>query len=888
MLPSSIDQLGRELSQLRLHFEHIFNNIDVAIWSLEPLSNHLTVSAGYKKLFGYSQEEFNRNENLWKELIYVEDIGLVEDQFVLLISGQSSTVEHRLVLHNGEIRWVQSIGTPVLDSQGKVIRINGVVLDITARKTVEEALNHSEQRYKSLFEYNSHLICEIDLNGTIISINRATEDLAGFSLQHSWVELFGIQDVQRLSEFLEKAKQGLPQNYETSSCHKNGKLFYWDIKQVPIYINNEIVGVFAICRDITSQKSTEKALATSQCKYRLITENMSDLIGVVDIEGNLLHISNLALGFESESIIGTSGFDYIHPEDLDYVQIEFAEIMKNQTNKLIQCRLVHADGHTIHTDAMFSPVMGDDGEVILVVIVARDINEKVTMEKELEESEERYRRLVELSPRAIFVHDHYKYTYVNPAGLSLYGASSLEDIIGKSVFDNIHPDDKVKVAIRLKDVYERSTTSPLVQQKIIRFDGTIIDVDSIATSLPSKGRNAGLTMMGDITERKKAEDDRKQAEQMIRESEELYYLLQTSLDRFSHDLFSVMKISEVEWRLIKEVREITGAEKVSILIVDHNNKIWVTNGDDRLSSKLLQDIMELNPKDLPICEIITMPDAYLIKIGEFRGLGYFLCMDEQSACLHITAQRVWLKTITRYVSVLYDNFRIIEDLTKDLEQLATHQIAPSWLLRLLFSISENERKRLSQDLHDSALQEQIIWYRILDQISTDLSVPKHFREHLQQVTQGLLDVIYQIRITCNELRPPMLKEEGIVSSLQALFDLTQLRTNFCIHFDSGDFQHSLTDDLLIGVYRIVQELLANASKHSNSSRVQVKLSSQQDKILLTYEDNGIGMELSQMEDSFNSMGVYGMKERVRSLNGRISFQSAPDNGFAVFISIPIH
>jgi two-component system sensor histidine kinase ComP len=256
--------------------------------------------------------------------------------------------------------------------------------------------------------------------------------------------------------------------------------------------------------------------------------------------------------------------------------------------------------------------------------------------------------------------------------------------------------------------------------------------------------------------------------------------------------------------------------------------------------------------------------------------------------LNITAQKVWLKTITRYASVLYDNFRIIEDLTKELEQLASHQVAPSWLLRLLFSLSENERKRLSQDLHDAALQEQIIWYRILDQISTDRSIPEHFREQLQQVTQGMLDVIYQIRITCNELRPPMLKEEGIVSSLQALFDLTQMRTNFSIHFDNGDFHHTLADDLLIGVYRIVQELLANAGKHSNSTRVHVKLSSQPDKILLSYEDNGIGMDLSRMEDSINSMGVYGMKERVRSMNGRIDFQSTPNHGLAVFISIPIY
>jgi two-component system sensor histidine kinase ComP len=347
-----------------------------------------------------------------------------------------------------------------------------------------------------------------------------------------------------------------------------------------------------------------------------------------------------------------------------------------------------------------------------------------------------------------------------------------------------------------------------------------------------------------------------------------------------------MKVSEIERRLMKEVREVTGADKVSVIEVDRDNNLAWKSGYDRISKKVLKNIVMLNPRDLPLCQIIDTPDDYLVKIGEFRGKGYLLLIGEKPCNLQITAYQVWLKTITRYVSVLYDNFRLIEDLTRELGELASQQVAPAWLLRLLFNLSESERKRLSQDLHDAALQEQIIWYRKLDVLSTDHTFPQSVREQLQPISQGLLDVVYQIRMTCNELRPPMLKEEGIVSSLEALFEFTQLRTNFYVDFDSCAFHHSLTDDLLIGIYRIVQELLANAGKHSNATRVHITLSSNPDKIQLAYTDNGIGMDVWRLEDSFHSMGVYGMKERVRSMEGEISFHSEPNSGLVVFISIP--
>jgi two-component system sensor histidine kinase ComP len=126
--------------------------------------------------------------------------------------------------------------------------------------------------------------------------------------------------------------------------------------------------------------------------------------------------------------------------------------------------------------------------------------------------------------------------------------------------------------------------------------------------------------------------------------------------------------------------------------------------DDRLSG-----LLEYYDRSSPLCELVESAEGYMIKIGEARGQDFVLIIGDAHQLLQ--PEKVWLKTLTRHVNVLYDNFRVIGDLTDELERMAAKQSAPDWLLRLMFNMTENERKRLSQDLHDSVLQQQIIWYR---------------------------------------------------------------------------------------------------------------------------------------------------------------------------------
>jgi two-component system sensor histidine kinase ComP len=251
-------------------------------------------------------------------------------------------------------------------------------------------------------------------------------------------------------------------------------------------------------------------------------------------------------------------------------------------------------------------------------------------------------------------------------------------------------------------------------------------------------------------------------------------------------------------------------------------------------------------------------------------------------------ERAWLRTLGQYVSLVYENLNYIEGLTDAFEEVTSKQnTAPPWILRFIFSLSEKERRRLALDLHDSALQDQLFWYRKLESIIIDNKIQEDIRIELNYVKEGLLDVIEQVRETCNELLPPFLKEIGIIEVLEDLFIQTQLRSNYVVNFDKSGFDAVLDHDHVLSLYRIVQELLRNASRHSNASRVDITLSCTNEMIYFHYRDNGVGMDLLRYESSFKHMGLHGINERVTSLEGELCYQSTTGNGFEVSIWMPI-
>ncbi len=144
----------------------------------------------------------------------------------------------------------------------------------------------------------------------------------------------------------------------------------------------------------------------------------------------------------------------------------------------------------------------------------RDMVRRKQAEDALQQSEERYRTLVEYSPGAIVVHSKGRVLYVNPAGVKLFGAASPEEFIGRQIFDFVHNDHKEAVIQRAEDSYKGKKQVELSEEKFLRFDGQEIDVEVISAPIRYKNEPAVQVLFRDITKRKKEEEELKRAKEI--------------------------------------------------------------------------------------------------------------------------------------------------------------------------------------------------------------------------------------------------------------------------------------------------------------------------------------------------------------------------------------
>ncbi|HEU4710609.1 MAG TPA: PAS domain S-box protein [Pyrinomonadaceae bacterium] len=151
----------------------------------------------------------------------------------------------------------------------------------------------------------------------------------------------------------------------------------------------------------------------------------------------------------------------------------------------------------------------------LLVKVARLV-ERHRSAAALKESEERYRRLVELSPDAIVILRHGKFTYINPAAQQLWGASNPVELIGKPILTVVHPDFRDHVREQVEYIEQYQQPAPLAEQKCIRLDGTVIDVEVTGLPFTAEGKSAVLAVFRDVTEKKHAREALRKAEKRLR------------------------------------------------------------------------------------------------------------------------------------------------------------------------------------------------------------------------------------------------------------------------------------------------------------------------------------------------------------------------------------
>jgi two-component system, cell cycle sensor histidine kinase and response regulator CckA len=211
-----------------------------------------------------------------------------------------------------------------------------------------------------------------------------------------------------------------------------------------------------------------------------------------------------ATGLTREAVIGQTDSSIFPPEIAAHVQACNLEVIEGRRAYIFQDRLDSPSGHHLYHTVKF-PLFDDLGEVETVGSISIDITEKTLAEEMLRESEERYRNLVELSTNAIYIEIDGKYVFSNHAGVKLLGASAPDEIVDREVLDFIHPEFRFAEGERVRTLRDNGLIQTATEEKYVRLDGAVVDVDVAAIPFTFQDRQAILILAQDITERKKLE-----------------------------------------------------------------------------------------------------------------------------------------------------------------------------------------------------------------------------------------------------------------------------------------------------------------------------------------------------------------------------------------------
>jgi signal transduction histidine kinase len=195
-----------------------------------------------------------------------------------------------------------------------------------------------------------------------------------------------------------------------------------------------------------------------------------------------------------------------------------------------------------------------------------------------------------------------------------------------------------------------------------------------------------------------------------------------------------------------------------------------------------------------------------------------------------------------------------------------------------------ERNRLARDLHDSAKQKA---FAALAQLGTANGLWKSKSEgvqpHLQEAETLVYEVIQELTFLIQEIYPIALQEKGLPTTLREYVYEWETRNDAEINLTIRD-ERVLPLDTEQAIYRVIQEALANISRHSRAKRVDVSLVYNADSLQVHIADDGCGFDMNQKA---KGLGFRSMRDRINSVRGNIQIQSAPGQGTRLIIQLPI-
>ncbi len=337
---TTVDTAGLEDSHRELML--FFNAMDEVFFSVDMINQKvIQISNACEKLYGYKPEDFLDNQQLWFELIHPDDKPAAAELNKIFYLGAQVSGELRVICKDNSVKWIERKISPTLDKDGKLIRIDGITRDITARKESDEMHRESEERYRQIVETAQEGIWTIDEQEKTNFVNQKICDILGYSSEEMLGKgLYDFMDDEGRAyaiACMERRRNGVKENLDIRYVTKNGEQVWANISANPIFdYNGKYKGSLAMVTDITGRKLDEQLLKKSEANLRTIFDNTNSAYVLFGDDLKIMSFNALAQRYSEEQndkslVVGKPVNDYFSSERWPFVQKMLQKVIKDGT-----------------------------------------------------------------------------------------------------------------------------------------------------------------------------------------------------------------------------------------------------------------------------------------------------------------------------------------------------------------------------------------------------------------------------------------------------------------------------------------------------------------------------------------------------------------------------
>ena len=639
---------------------------------------------------------------------------------------------------------------------------------------------------------------------------------------------------------------------------------------------------------LAREAALEQALRESEERYRALAMATTQTVWRADAAGNNVWTSDSwqrILGCSGEKAKGTGWLEFIHPDDRARIAQNWQECVRTGHEHHVEFRMRLRDGSYRIFEARGVPVRNPDGTVREWIGANVDITERKRVEQELKASE--HRRVMALSAARVggFVWDPQSgESELTPELREIFGFEA-GPAKGKSTdrwLANVHPDDRAMVLKRMSESetsgsmnFEYRYNHPQRGLRWLHVKGQMRGAEPTANAPangPANGKAAsekpaeqkkayGVVM--DITERKKAEEE-----------------LSLSQQR----LMSALAASRTG------TYRVDAQENVFLHLGDNLRNLLELGAEENLAC--CNDYLQrVHPDDVAaVCAEIARSRAH----GEFQ-LEYRVVLPDGrvrwlydrgrlmpdpstganclvGACTDITDR----KQAEAELKVVHDELEArVNQRTSELRAAET---GLRMLSGRLMQLQDEERRRISRELHDSSGQALAALSMCLSMVEREKdTLSERAGRNLSDAARLVRELSQELRTMSHLLHPPLLDEAGLESALRWFVEGFAQRSGIKVDLDLARELGRLSKEMEIAIFRIVQESLANVHRHSGSHTAQVRVGRDPQRVTLEIQDQGRGLSengnAGPAGPAVPGVGIQGMRERVRQLGGNFEIES---------------